>query len=577
MTSPRCGRPDELLFAYTPTSANGKDCSADGKHIYHAYIAFRDGFQDFDPTATWTPAGNDGLRIVVDDGNDLYTLAWPVPLLSWLDRTGQAQQAASPPAIDPRSAVKAGEPFAQVGTSAIYNTDRRPYDCWLGPGGGEPYNPILLKTQHNKNDQILWNFDGVTKVLRNQQGVPEFCKPLGLRNVLGIQVNITSNKINHLCCNLGYQTDATGDLETARQLGVYDVRTQADGSFQAMIPSHVPFEFHLLDLEYGLRLVDVRSWHSLQPRETRTNCGGCHQHVEGLAVPFAGTVADGQPPLDMVTQTQTVSYDADCDPIVVTSNNPTEPMPEFDQHIYPGLDAHCSSCHTGGGSGTGAFSYSDAASAYAALRNGLWADDVSGALGSPAFWAARGERTDGRDNLIYTPVSQGGSYTGPAPYYRFSAIHTTNPGLCAANDPAKAAWVHRFGQWIDNHMPRTTGGNFPALHDRYHPTVDSAVFGITCDGSKLRIGYWDDSGQLASVEVYKNGALLASWGPAEPNGFRNLTGLTLANNDVIEVIAEDDAGNRQIYEKRGKQLKDECRPGVVEIDPDPLPAPQPAH
>jgi len=567
MSSPRCGRPDELLFSHTPTSANGKDCSTDGKHIYHAYIGFRAGFEDFDPTATWTPAGNDGVRVLVDDGNDFYTLAWPVPLLSWLERTGEAQQDFSQSVIARGSVAKPGEPFAQVGTSAIYNTDRRPYDCWLGPGGGEPYNPILLKTQHNKNDQILWNFDGVTKVLPDEQGQPDFCKPLGLPDVLGIQINVTSNRINHLCCSLGYQTDGSGDQETVRQLGVYDVRGQGDGSFQALIPSHVPFEFHLLDAQYGMRLVDVRSWHSLQPRETRTNCGGCHQHVEGLAIPFAGKVADSQPPLDMVTQTQTVSYDPSCNPTLVTSNNPTEPMPEWDPDIWTGFNAYCSSCHTGGGSGTGAFSYSDEATAYAALRDGLWADAISGALGSPAFWAARGERTDGRDDSIYTPVSEGGSYTGSPPYYRFSAIHATDPGLCAAGDPVKAAWVQRLGQWIDNLMPRTTGGNFAAKYDRYHPTVDSAVYGIGCDGSRLRVGFWDDSGELASVEVYENGTLLASWGPNEPNGFRNLTGLSIANNDVIEVIAIDAAGNRQLYEKRGKVLKDECVPKVIQIDP----------
>lgn len=562
ITTPRCGRPDELFFAHTPTSANGRLCASDGKNIYHAYIAFRSGYEDFDPTATWTPSGNDGLRILVDDSNNFYTLAWPAPLLSWLDRTGSAQQAFSNSVIDPRSPVLPGEPFAQVGTSAIYNTDRRPYDCWLGPGGGgQPYNPNTLN--NNQHDQIINNFDAVTQVLQTG-GVPDFCKPLAKADVLGIQVNITSNRINHLCCSLGYETDG-GKRETVRQLGVYDVRSQTDGSFKAMIPAHVPFELHLLDVKYGMRLVDVRSWHSLYPRETRTNCGGCHQHVEGQGIPFAGTVASGQPPLDMVTQTQTVTYDGSCNPILMISSHATERVPEWKQDVWPGLNTHCSSCHTGSGSGTAVFAYSssDEQSAYNELRNKNYADAISGALGSPAFWAARGERTDGRNNALYA---------GTSPPYRFSSVHATNPGLCGQNDPIKAAWVHKLGQWIDNHMPRTTSGNFPADKDAYHPTVDGAFFDTLCNGTKLRVGYWDDSDFLKSVEVFKNGVSIAGpWGPNLPNGFQNLTGLSIASGDVIKVLAEDADGNRQGYEKTGRQLKSECKVKIQIAEPQPLP------
>jgi hypothetical protein len=134
-----------------------------------------------------------------------------------------------------------------------------------------------------------------------------------------------------------------------------------------------------------------------------------------------------------------------------------------------------------------------------------------------------------------------------------------------------AAWVHTFGQWIDTHMPRDTSGNFPAKKDRYHPTVDGAVYGINCN-SKLRVGYWDDSGELEYVEVFRNGISIGGpWGPHEPNGFRNLTGLSIANGDVFEVTARDADGNRQFYEKTGKQLKDDCRPYVIQVDPHPVP------
>jgi len=556
ITTPRCGRPDELYFAYTPTSANGRQCASDGRDIYHSYIAFRSGFEDFDPTS--------GLRTLVDDGNDAYTLVWPVPLLSWQARTGNAQQAFTSSVIDPNARILSGQPYAIVGTSAIYNTDRRPYDCWLGSvSGGHPYDPNQNDANspngltNNQHDQITGNFDAVTKVMQTN-GNPDFCKALTKADVLGIQVNVTSNKINHLCCSLGYETDGAGDNETVKELGVYDVRSQTDGSFKALIPSHVPFELHLLDVKYGMRLVDVRTWHSLQPRESRTNCGGCHQHVEGLGIPFAGTVASGQPALDMVTQTQTVTYDGLCNPVLVTTPNATEKLPEWKADIWPGLNTHCSSCHTGTGAGTTVLSYSDEATAYNALRSNNYANSVSGALGSPAFWAARGERTDGRNNALYATTS---------PPYKFSSVHATTPGLCAQNDPVKAEWVRKLGQWIDNHMPRSTTGNFPADKDAYHPTVDGAVYDSICAGTKLRVGFWDDSGSLLSVQVFKNGVSIGGpWGPL-PNGTQTLTGLSIANADVIKVVAEDADHNRQWYERTGKQLKNECQ---VTIQPLPV-------
>ncbi|HKI06678.1 MAG TPA: hypothetical protein VKK31_32170 [Thermoanaerobaculia bacterium] len=562
ITSPRCGRPDELLFSYTPTSANDRLCASDGKSIYHAYIAFRLGLEDFDPTATWSSASNDGLRVIVQDSNLSYTAAWPVAVLSWQRRTGNAQQAFTASAIDPLSPILPGEPFAQVGTSSIYNTDRLPYDCWLGLGGLHPYNPNTLN--NNQRDQITQNFDALTKVLQTG-GVPDFCKPPAKEDVLGIQVNITSNNINHLCCNAGYETDGAGEQETVRQLGVYDVRSQADGSFKALIPAHVPYELHLLDSKYGMRLVDTRSWKSAQPRETQVNCGGCHGHKDGQAIPFAGTFASTQPPLDMVTETQTVTYSPACNPILKIAALATERMPEWKQDIWPGLNAYCSSCHHGSLATAAAtdFSYTDEATAYAELRSKNYADTLSGALGSPAFWAARGERTDGRNDALYA---------GTSPHYRFGAIHATNPGLCAKNDPVIAAWVHKLGQWIDNHMPRDTSGNFPAGKDRYHPTVDGAVYDSACAGTKLRVGYWDDSGSLFKVEVFKNGVSIGGpWGPNLPNGSQGLSGLSIAATDVIKVQAEDADGNRQGYEKTGRQLKGECTVTVQAANPQPFP------
>ena len=123
-------------------------------------------------------------------------------------------------------------------------------------------------------------------------------------------------------------------------------------------------------------------------------------------------------------------------------------------------------------------------------------------------------------------------------------------------------------------MPRDkslAAGNLGAKFDRYHPAVDVAAIDALCKAKKLRIGYWDDSGNLADVETFVDGTLIHSTGP-KPNGAHSLSQLSLTNPQIVKVIATDEAGNRQIYEKKVKQLKDECTPTVViGIDPIPLP------
>ena len=567
ITTPACGLPDQLLMAYTPTSANGRLNDDQGnRHIYDSHIAFRSGLDNFHPTDPVDLVLNTGLRTLVDESTNALNLTWPKAVISHGQRTGDAQQQTADRIIDKDSTVTPGNPFAQVGTSSSYNTDRKPIDCWLGAGGGNtPYNPNLLSG--NQKEQIWKNFDTLTYV----QDPSSFCDDLLPSTVLGIAIHITSNKTNHACCTFGYQTADSSPKEATKLLGVYDVRDQADQSFQALIPSHTPFEFHLIDRQYGLRLVDVRSWHSLYPRETRTNCGGCHQHEEGKAIPFAGKVADSQPPLDMVTATQRVTYDDACQPMLVTSAQPTESAWEWQADIYPGFDQHCGSCHNVNTApptepGLNALAYSNEGDAYNQLRGRYYANSISGALGSPAFWAARGERTDGRDDTLYQP---GGGYDGGNWPYHFSTIHATDPNLCGQGDLAKAQWVHRLGQWIDNHMPRDTGASYPYQHDWYHPAVDVAAVDRVCQAKNLRVGYWDDSDFLQTVETYVNDVLIDSVS-AVANGSHRILGLTLVNSDRVKVVATDATGNRQIYEKKVKQLKAECDSGgvvVIGIDP----------
>lgn len=574
MTSPRCGRADELYMAWSPTSANSRLNDPEGNRgIYHSKIVARFDFDPFDPLDSPSVSAGTGLPTVIDDTSDAYTLVYPTPVISWLERSGDAIQQSAPKAVDFTSTVTPGLPHAQVGTSALWNTDRKPFDCWLSSVNQDPYSPNKSQNINQENDLIVNNTDGLTIV----QDTADPCADLDPARVLGIAINVTSNKPDmRFSFEPGYETDG-GRTEVTKLLGVYDIRRQdGDQSFQAVVPSHTPFEFHLIDSVYGMKLTDVRSWHSLQPRETRTDCGGCHQHdVNKVPVPFAGTHADNNPPLDMITSTQRLDYTADCGLRYVSDPQPTRHLPEWTTDIYPGFDTYCGSCHNEGQAPGNpplvpvAFSYSSEEEAYEQLDERNYASVKLGALGSPAFWAARGQRTDGRDNsdpkFQKIPVAQQWGYF-------FSAIHSTDLDLCGQGDLAKAQWVYKFGQWIDNGMVRNRGvNNRDYFYDWYHPAVDAAIDTGTCSPNRLRIGYWDDTGSISSLEVYLNGTLLASYSGLS-NGSLTLPVSGLLNRDVIRVVATDPTDNRQMYEKKVIELKKECKPThIIGIPGDPLP------
>ncbi len=584
LAAPRCGRPRELYFAYSPTSANSREAQNGAIHVYHAMIGFRPNFDAFDPLQPYgSPAG---IKKVVVDGSNAYSLVWPTPILPWSARTGDAVQRSAPAILKGPTGIAAGLPWARVGTSALYNTDRRPYDCWLRFWGSTinttPYNPNKITLEQRK--KMVQPSDGLT-VVQDPQAP---CQPLDPARVLGIAVQITSNQTDTwIGFSPAYETDlgrlsSTGEPgELVKLLGVYDVRGSGLVSpgqpqpFLATIPAHTPFELQLLDRAYGLKLVDVRSWHSLQPRETRSDCGGCHNHAPGGAIPYTST----PPALDLVSSTPHLYYDAWCRPVLVPSTAPSLAMPEWKADVWPGIAAHCSGCHTDSANPAyAAWGYAGEQDAYRQLLQRHYADSRLGALGSPAFWAAYGGRTDGRDNT--DPHFAKNLSVNPVQWsFRYSAAHDALD-LCSGTAPDAAQWVYRLGQWIDNHLPRnrsTSPGAKNAGFDFYHPAVDLAVIDTTCQPDLLRAGWWDDGGQLAQVTVTRvaDQALLASWSGV-PNGSGTFdpaaAGHPLAPQDVLRIVARDSTGNRQMYEKRVSELIEDCQRSLPQpVDEDTAP------
>lgn len=568
LTTPRCARPNELFLSYTRTSANGRRDDPEGnRHVYEADIVFRPNLQAFHPLDPVNFQTGSGLWPVVSDQTNTYSLVWPAPMVQWKERSnGDIVQRSAPSAIDPKSKVLPGQPYAQIGSAALWNTDRKPFDCWLWlqNNGWAPYHPAKSSVNINaEHDSVTNNTDGLTVV----QDPANPCLAVDPDMVLGIAVQLTSNKpdvrFGYPGGQSGYQT-FDGRKETASLLGVYDIRLNErdDQSFQAMIPAQVPFEFHLLDRNYGLKLTDVRSWHSLKPRESRTNCGGCHQHELGQpSYSFADTDADRSGPLDMVGGTPHIEYNEQCEPKVVDSLWPALVSPEWKADIYTGLDLYCGACHnsqqvTGTPPAIQAFGYADELEAYTQISDRFYASAQAGALGSPLFWAARGERTDGRDNTAAKLQKN----LGAGDYgYVFSAVHAQSPGLCTSNDLTKAQWVYTLGRWIDNHMPRDYGPLRGAKIDRFHPTADFAFVADDCSPGLMRVGTWDDSGYITDLSLEVNGNL---WGSVNNtvlvNGSFQVQVNGLQPNDILRLEAEDAAENRQMYEKRVQEMVDDC-------------------
>ncbi|MEM8712667.1 MAG: hypothetical protein AAGG01_17080, partial [Planctomycetota bacterium] len=558
LSTPRAGRiGGEYLAAYTPTSANRWKPDATGDFgEFQSHIVYRPNMEPFAPYLPYSTVTGNGAAILVKDRRDRMSLMWPTPVLSWMERHGTPDQDYSDTIVHPNSPIDRGLPYAEVGTSAIWNTDLRPFDCFYGTGE-IPFNPNDLED----NDEIELNqsIDG----LRYVQDPNDLCQYLLPDTVLGIQVNMTSNRPDwDALWAPGYETDATrltapdGEKEASRILGVFDVTVEntADQSFMARIPADVPFDFHLLDSTYGMKLVDVRSWHSLQPRERRHDCGGCHQHERGFGIPFDGTEASQKPALDMAAQTSFYSYDPNCQPTLQTTTDAAVSIPEWTEDIWPEFSQKCGTCHDAVQSNDmaalAALDFTDEESAYRRIHDRNYANTVLGALGSPVFWAAYGQRTDGRDNSIpnYQPNYAGGNYG-----FHFSSVH---PGLCDGTDPAGADWVHRLGLWIDNHMPRNTGasaGSAGYQFDRFHPTVDFAYTEAAGAPNEIRIGFWDDEG-VVTVEVYLNGALTQTF-TDRPNGEVLINDGGLTGDASIRVVAIDAAGNRQIKEKTIEELR----------------------
>ncbi|MBX7144789.1 MAG: hypothetical protein K1X79_10095 [Oligoflexia bacterium] len=610
MSTPAAGRPGEFYAAYSPTCANTRNltdgCWALNSSLgrYHSHIVLRTGLVDsqgrlvgVDPrnTSVWAP--------VIKDTNKYYSLVFPTPMLTWVERTS------APPHYGTTWASATGEPVAMVGTSDASNTDREPLECSiiLNPPAidSNVWRSSSFQNQRelglSAHSPLMWVRDP-SKISRSAQD--SVCNtPLHPGDVGWMEIAITSEKTDTTRLN-----PIASSTEIERSLGVVRVGVPFNGgidsSFSAFIPSDQPYKFRPLHPVTGLGMINHDGWHSPKPGEKRVGCGGCHNHKLNAAVPWQGTRAS-QPtyrPAELMNVTPYIRYDAQCNAVEDLDPNPTRQNPKW-TNLFPKVQQYCGNCHATGQNGEPAFVVSTANATYDALVNtpnrlnsSVGSDSTRArqwaiprmAMMSLACMAARGERTDGRDNTFYLAHQDLDFHLSP--------IHASI-GLCSGNHPdglAAANFVYDFCRWIDTGAHNdATYTNQQIDFDRFHPSVTGALLdrpGCT-SAQGLRVGFWDDSGYIQSIEV-KGVPAGSSQGfdvvraPAGglQNGFETFTEISQLgdDDDSVEVIATDMAGNRQKYAKTMGELRYECfvaadpRNGLgPQLPPTPTPTPTP--
>ena len=570
-TTPTGGvRPKEAYLAATFTCANSRNgqCSDIGQPtLYDSVIVYKR-----DITARGRSCSRQDFVDVLATVRNDYGLIYPRIVASMAERMLDTPAASSIP--ESRSFSQTGEPIALTGTGSLINTDIAIAECSLT-------NPTYAYNPHHLAQKAFWGrtnyidqkdyqlFRGSAKLAWRRPGpIQEIClNPVRHQDVLGMQINLTSTGIEGAYLKVGGK-------ETLANLGV--TPRHSDTSISALVPSNVPVDFWLIDALYGKKIADLRGWHSFRPGESRTDCGGCHQHGwHARPVDYeTSDAARANTPTDLISSTPIVRYDRNCRPQIEVVDRATVKYPvwgEGDLHIQ--FNNYCGTgCHNPGQPGSNALLVGhDAASTYTNIRPFLHRQEEHPAVGSELFWAARGHRTDGRDNSLYSTTYK----------------HSPHPDRCAQGDQAYADFVDQLGDWIDSGAKITadyvTGFSFPGpFADRFPPTVSVADADVTgCFASILlnsvNIGYWDDSGQIDRVEVkhvdgslqvfhHQNGVAggLHNRSLSNPGGgmLSNvpLRGMPAADEE-IEVRAVDHFGNQQVYTFTPRQLHLGCLTG----------------
>jgi hypothetical protein len=456
-----------------------------------------------------------------------------------------------------RPELPVGAPFGLLGAASI--TDRETH-----PVGG-----IHFVGEHQFHLQGTDTID---------YGDDDLC---GVR-ILGVQPNRGDNT---------YQQIANVAGERVVILGEFGVRNTQDGapeldpsgfpdtSFLVRFPANVPYLMQGIDCD-GRTLNTDQSWQSLRPGEMKT-CGGCHVHSKDSRVTFEDTVAalPDYPVIGLGEGTVPLLAGAGEDGPAVREVDGYALQIDFERDIMPIFETRCQECHAGdtpaGSLALDRLGIEEGSTWWCLVADrgqscvpeGQRMATTNGtsfrrpqltryvrafnALGSPLYWKAKGERTDGNTDATYDDAS--------APDDRdldFGAAHTTTI------TPEELGLLSR---WIDIGAP----GGPEELTDTQKPTLTLAALYDGDAVTALRVGTVDipsgiDPASLVVCIVDETGACatMLAEGGALPHDVLEIPLATSLTDPDVEVLARvrDIAGNETELRRTVRWLLDSPLP-----------------
>ncbi len=603
---PTCGEPNNIYYHYVPSPGN---------HNYSGFNYF--GWivhSDLIPRSPGVNAVNYGT--VIKDAGSRWAAFVPVPIMSWSKRMKGIEdpsfvQRTSEPEIDRGSNYARGMPIGRLGSGSLHVTDITSYECRTNSTDPivMPYhmypgtNPPNVFSHENEN----WRY----KVVDNTADltiVPDPaapCRPLLPSEVFGVGIYLTSHKTNMAAHETngsaaGYFNTEPGytQFEARKLIGVASVVNNpvGDTSWKAYVPAGQALDFVLYDRRWGAKLTEGLGWHVSTAGMFTKSCGGCHAHEPGTGVDWNTTHASQPetPTVDMVNGTQFIDYDSSCRPILTSATSAAEKVPTWG-NIKNFFNTSCGQCHLNTSTDPykatdiNSFTYTSAnlseygsSGLVAKLRNRGYLG--RGFLDSLVGAAFAGQRLDRRVNSRYA--------SGPLKQFYFSDVHTPNHpsnigptgrGFCSGEpEVAEAARnVRKVVEWLDEGAPINTGAEnatFSYGFDFYPPSLDFSFTNDDCSPGPLRVGFWDDSSNI-SISGLINGASLQLSGT---NNLRNGSFITplpsLNSEDLIEITAVDNVGNRKIVRKTVAEIQVEClgNGNNTNTNPNPSSSPSPS-
>lgn len=325
-TLPSAGPNNELLVTYAPGAANHK--------IYYNRLGLTQPYYD---AGIYRMRGDQVLNapseLVLIKNDPRYHELWPRAVVPYQQLYGVPAPADLPKLANDgkRDArLPEGTPFALVGSASLISRDTRPFY-------GDPF------FQHYNNGNRNWTFQGADAGLYTDNDVYAV-RLIAMQPTSDLRY---PDNYRGFTSNFNERIRILGEIPVRKE-GVLDPQGNVDTSFLAKIPADVPFTFQTLDRN-GLVLNTAQTWHSLQPGEMRTNCGGCHAHARP-SLDFSKTAA-AKPDYqvrDLTQATPLLRVDGSTNPSVAAAADRLAVV-EYFRDISPILQAKCASCHSSNG------------------------------------------------------------------------------------------------------------------------------------------------------------------------------------------------------------------------------------